>query len=133
MATPGKQFLEAIRQGRLMLPFDNAAGSFMALHEMDRADENRIQWKAASGQGIMVALAIYHRRYTAEVDPPYNVAMVRLKEGPVILSTVLGDAEYLSVGMSVTAVFQDGNRLAFEPEGDGAGPAHTTDEEDARP
>tara|TARA_R110002110_G_scaffold395200_2_gene609722 strand:- start:6979 stop:7380 length:402 start_codon:yes stop_codon:yes gene_type:complete len=132
MDSPGMQFLRSVEQGRLMLPFDRSAGTFMAIHEVDRAHEGRIEWKAASGRGVLVALAIYHRRYSADFDPAYNVAMVRLEEGPVILSTILDDAEPLSVGMPVAAVFQDGNRLVFRPAGNDAGSAHITHEKDAR-
>ena len=41
-------------------------------------------------------------------DPPYNVAIVQLEEGPYLVTNILGcNAEELRIGMPLEVVFED--------------------------
>lgn len=64
-------------------------------------------WDRLSGRGEVFAIAVYHRAFHPAYasDVPYNVALVRLAEGPRMYSNVLGDG--VRVGDAVTVVFDE--------------------------
>ena len=47
-------------------------------------------WRALSGTGTILSWVIFHRRYLDGFDPPYNVVAIRLAEGPIIISNLIG-------------------------------------------
>jgi uncharacterized OB-fold protein len=67
-------------------------------------------WKVVSGAGVVLHWVHFHRAYWPgfEAELPYNVCAIRLVEGPILLSNVVGvPREALREGMKVRAVFQD--------------------------
>lgn len=69
-----------------------------------------LQWVRASGLGKVKTFTIVRRpvsqAYAAEV--PYVVALVALREGPTMMSHVVGcKAEEVRIGMPVEVVFED--------------------------
>jgi uncharacterized OB-fold protein len=62
------------------------------------------EWKSMSGNGIVETFTWYmkslDRRFTTV---PYNVALVRIAEGPRLITNVMCDFEELKVGMPVVA------------------------------
>jgi uncharacterized OB-fold protein len=61
-----------------------------------------------SGRGTVFSFVVFHRAYHPAFsnDVPYNVALVELEEGPLMISNVIGvapDAVY--IGMPVEVVF----------------------------
>jgi len=48
------------------------------------------EWRAVSGRGEILSWVIYHRRYFDDYPPPYNVVAVRLSEGPIIVTNLVG-------------------------------------------
>jgi uncharacterized OB-fold protein len=67
------------------------------------------EWVAVSGDGILKSFVVFHRGYNAywETQVPYNVAVIALREGPELLTNVVGTAiEDLRVGAAVTIEFQ---------------------------
>lgn len=64
-------------------------------------------WRALSGRGEVFAVAVYHRAFhpAYRADVPYNVALVRLVEGPRMYSNVI--SEQVRVGDAVTVVFDE--------------------------
>ena len=69
-----------------------------------------MEWVRVSGRGSVYTFAIYHRAYHPawKGDVPYNVAWIRLEEGPLLLSNVVGcKNEELFVDMPVEVVFDD--------------------------
>jgi uncharacterized OB-fold protein len=69
-----------------------------------------LQWVRASGRADLVTFTIVHRAvsqaYAGEV--PYVVALVRLEEGPTMMTNVVScAAEKLQIGMSLEVVFDD--------------------------
>lgn len=82
------------------------------------------EWQPHSGQGEVTSFVWYmeslHPRFT---EVPYNVALVRLDGGPVLVSTVCATAPGdLCVGDRVRATFSDEaggfSILLFEKEGE---------------
>jgi uncharacterized OB-fold protein len=77
-----------------------------------------IEWIRASGAATLHTFTTYWHQYHADFPVPYNVAMVELEEGPRLVSTiVIEDGAALSVGMPLTADFDDSGRLVFRPAG----------------
>lgn len=77
-------------------------------------------WKGVCGQGTVETFAWYLERFDPDApEPPYNVAVVRLAEGPRLFSNIV-DVELgsLAVGVEVVAhIAQRGETalLCFRP------------------
>lgn len=66
-------------------------------------------WVTASGQGHVWSFATFHKRYLPEPapQPPYNVAVVQLVEGPRLITNIVSaDPASIRVGMPVEAVIE---------------------------
>ena len=73
-------------------------------------------WVPASGAAEIVSWAIFHRQYLPSYPVPYNVIAVRLAEGPLIISNLVGTLPTGSwIGEKVELVWCD-------TEGEGALP-----------
>lgn len=69
-----------------------------------------MEWVKVSGRGQVYSYGIYHQLYHPawKADLPYNIAWIKLDEGPILLSNVIEcKNEDLYVGMPVTVVFDD--------------------------
>ena len=54
--------------------------------------EDEVEWVETSGGGEVYSLTLNHLKVSAEPDPPYYVALVRLDEGPVLLTRIVDAA-----------------------------------------
>jgi uncharacterized OB-fold protein len=62
-----------------------------------------------SGQGTVWSICEFHKAYFKSFEPalPYNVALVRLDEGPRMYTNLLGiPYASIKIGMRVEAVFE---------------------------
>jgi uncharacterized OB-fold protein len=48
-------------------------------------------WRAVSGRGTILSWVIFHKQYFEDHVPPYNSIAVRLDEGPILVSNLVGD------------------------------------------
>ncbi|MGA7489581.1 MAG: OB-fold domain-containing protein [Xanthobacteraceae bacterium] len=67
------------------------------------------QWQAVSGRGKVFSFVVFHRAYHPawEGKVPYNVALIELDEGPIMLSNVVAtDNAQLAVGLPVAVAFE---------------------------
>jgi len=67
-------------------------------------------WEVVSGAGTLLSWASFHRAYWDGYrnDLPYDVCVVQLAEGPVIVSNFAGKApEGLRLGLPLRATFED--------------------------
>jgi hypothetical protein len=67
------------------------------------------QWQAMGGGGKVFSFVVFHRAYHPawERKVPYNVALIELDEGPIMLSNVIGvDNAKLQVGLPVQVAFE---------------------------
>jgi len=65
-------------------------------------------WETLSGRGIVHSSVVFHQVYNAAFADkvPYNVAIVELEEGPLLMTTVVEtDPSAVAVGDRVTAIF----------------------------
>jgi uncharacterized OB-fold protein len=71
---------------------------------------SKVHWVRASGRATLTSFSVVHRAvsqaYAAEV--PYVVALVRLEEGPTMMSNIVsGPIANLKIGMPLEVVFDD--------------------------
>lgn len=96
-----KPFYQAAREGRFLIRRCIATGRY---HWYPRAlcpfSLGETEWVEASGRGEIYSYSVMRR-----ADPPYAVAYVRLAEGPVMLTNLVGcDFDALAVGQQVEVV-----------------------------
>lgn len=53
-----------------------------------------LSWQAMSGAGTIDSWTTVHRSPGPGFDPPYVVARVRLEEGPLLLSNLIGPPDH---------------------------------------
>jgi uncharacterized OB-fold protein len=69
-----------------------------------------MEWVRVSGHGEVFTFCIFHRLYHPawKVDIPYNVAWIKLDEGPLLISNIVDCRnEDLHIGMPVQVTFDD--------------------------
>ena len=68
--------------------------------------DDRLNWRPASGQGLIGTFAVFHRRYLDDFPPPYIFVQVELDEGPRLPGSMPLDTRHLlKVGLRVAAHF----------------------------
>ena len=107
-----EEFWHAAQQERFLLYQCASCGSYYyPANECTSCDDIKpeMRWVEASGKGTLHTWIVMHRSYHAgfEGDIPYNVALVRLEEGPFFLTNIVGCAnEDLASGMNVEVTFE---------------------------
>lgn len=116
-------FWEACRDKRLMVQRCNDTGQcwFPPSPVSPFSPKASWQWTQCSGKGEVVSWVVFHQKYFDGFadELPYNVAMVKLAEGPVLITNVRAPNDQLSIGMAVTVSFEQREKYAvpvFEPE-----------------
>lgn len=69
-----------------------------------------LDWVKASGQATIISYTVMHRSVSKAycVDGPQVLALVRLEEGPQMMSHVIDcDEDTLSIGLAVEVTFQE--------------------------
>ena len=76
------------------------------------------RWERVSGDGEVYSFGVFRHAYKPDWPVPYTVALIKLVEGPTVISNVVGCApEDVHVGMPVSVVFED-HIPKFTPRGD---------------
>jgi len=106
-----KPFWEATRAGRLTVQRCAACGKmrFPAASICDDCLSAEAAWVEVSGLGTVWSFCEFHRLYFKGFEPdlPYNVALVRLDEGPRMYTNIVGVPILdIKVDMRVKAVFE---------------------------
>jgi uncharacterized OB-fold protein len=68
------------------------------------------EWIQLSGKGTINSYGVYHQQWHSGFtdDIPYNVALIELAEGPLIISQVIGcENDALACGLAVEVTFDD--------------------------
>lgn len=68
-----------------------------------------LKWIPIAPRGVIWTFAVYHRAFhpSFRQDLPYNVAMIALEAGPLVVGNVLAPAGQLRIGAPVEATFDD--------------------------
>ena len=102
-------FWEYARRGVLALPHCRACGHvwYPPSPGCPRCLGSDVEFRAVSGRARLWSWIVMHRKYLKEFPPPYIVAFVELKEGPMLVSTIVDStAEELKCDAPLEAVFE---------------------------
>ena len=69
-----------------------------------------VEWAKAAGTGEVITFTVVRRAVSEAyaADVPYVIALIRLQEGPVLMSAVEGcEPEDVSIGMPVEVLFEE--------------------------
>lgn len=119
VADIGTPYREGLAAGRLMYQRCKACGHawLPARSECPRCLKAETEWAEASGEATLVSWVVYHRAFNEAFRNrvPYTVAVVQLKEGPRMISNIVG-------ADPATLVIDQRLKLRIEHEGDVAIP-----------
>ncbi|MBJ3777067.1 Zn-ribbon domain-containing OB-fold protein [Acuticoccus mangrovi] len=71
------------------------------------------EWKPIAGTGTILSWVVFHRKYFDDFPPPYNAVAVRLDEGPIIMTNLVGEepeGSWIGKRVSLEYVDHDGRR-----------------------
>ena len=76
------------------------------------------EWQPVSGRGTLESWVEFHRAYWEgfKDDLPYSVCLVRLAEGPLLVSNLVGDAANAKLGAAVSVVFEQATEEVTLPK-----------------
>lgn len=105
-------FLEAARAGRLAVQRCAACGAlrFPPRELCSRCWSRDVEWTHVSGRGEIFSFYVMHQLYHPgfAADVPYPVVVVKLEEGPLVVSNLLDcPRERIAIGMPVEVVFEE--------------------------
>jgi len=69
----------------------------------------QVEWIQASGRGEVISFTIVRHAVSEAyaADVPYVIALIKLDEGPTMMSNVIDcDPEHVRIGMPVEVVFE---------------------------
>lgn len=112
------KFFSYLAQRQLRYPVDPRTGEALGFsrRQCTRSPGVQPEWRLASGEAELFSYTIYHRSYSDAFPAPYNVSLIRLREGPTLIGTVaVNDHADLHIGMKLAAEFRHDGRLVFVP------------------
>lgn len=105
-----KPFWEACKRHELTIQRCTECGwTHLPPAELCPKCSSELEWIPASGRGKVHTFTIFYVSYHPEFqDLPYNVSIIELEEGPLLLSNVVNcENEDIKVGMPVKVLFED--------------------------
>ena len=109
--TLNKPFWAAAHEGKFMLQFCEDCGDtrFPPGPVCPKCLSSKQSWKQASGRGTLESWVDFHRAYWDgfKGELPYRVCLVRLEEGPVVVSNMVDRTDNLRMGQPVRVVFEN--------------------------
>ena len=109
--TPDTQpFWDACRKHRLLIQHCKSCGHHQFYPRLVCSEclGLELEWVEASGRGVVRSFTILRQAISPAYadDVPYVVALIRLEEGPTMMSNVVDcDAESVHIGMAVEVLF----------------------------
>ena len=116
---PERRYLDYIAQGKFMIQRSKSTGAYVHYPRTlnPGTGEADLEWVEASGEGTVYATTVNRQR--PEKGGDYNIALIDLKEGPRMMSKVVGiEPTEVKVGMKVRAKIDkigDTDAVVFEP------------------
>jgi len=106
-----RPFWAAAREGRLVAQGCESCGHvfFPPGPVCPRCRSRTLSWRELSGRGRIESWVVFHQNYFKGFlnEMPYNVAMIRLDEGALLMSNVVGAAnDALRIDMPVEVMFE---------------------------
>jgi uncharacterized OB-fold protein len=97
----------------------NCGSYYFPSTDCPRCDNPKMEWNNVSGKRQIYTFCIYHLAYHPawEKSLPYNVAWIKLNEGPLLMSNIIGcENSDLYIGMPVEVVFENVNEEVTLPK-----------------
>jgi uncharacterized protein len=108
--TVNRPFWAATADGKFMLQFCKNCGDtrYPPGPICPKCLSSNQDWKQASGRGTLESWVDFHRAYWDgfKGDLPYRVCLVKLEEGPVVVSNLIDKTDNLRMGQPVKVVFE---------------------------
>lgn len=107
---PEARYYAYLKEGRFMIQRSASSGKYVFYPRVVNpgTGEADLEWVEASGEGTVYATTVARRR--PEQGGDYNVALIDLKEGPRMMSRVVGiEPEQVKIGMKVRARIEELN------------------------
>jgi hypothetical protein len=106
-----RPFWDGCRRGELLVQRCCSCGHlrYPAAIACPECLSGEAEWQAVSGRGKVFSFVVFQRAYHPawEGRVPYNVALIELDEGPILLSNVIDvDNARLAVGLDVRIAFE---------------------------
>ena len=105
-----RPFWEHARAGRLAVQVCDSCGDkhFPPSPICPNCNNDAQSWQPVSGRGVLESWVTFHRAYWPgfAADLPYDVCLVRLAEGPLLLGNFDGDTAGARLGAAVEVVFE---------------------------
>ena len=102
-------FWEGVRAHRLLLQQCNHCGNrrFPPMAVCPACLSSNLGWGEASGRGRVESSVTFHQQYWPDRPPPYDVLLIALEEGPLMMSGSVEGYPLPAVGDSVRVVFDE--------------------------
>lgn len=117
-----RPFWQAAREKRLVLQRCEDCGTYRWTPQIlcVRCHSQRYAWTPVSGRGLVYSFTVVHRAPTAAFTTPYVIAVVKLDEGPLMLTNLIDCVpDDIRIDMPVEVVFEaiddDINVYRFRP------------------
>ncbi len=111
ISTSDRPFWEAARRHELRAYRCNNCGTYYSqVTECVVCGNPQMAWVKVSGKGRIFTYCVFHQLYHPawKGDIPYNVAWIKLDEGPIMIGNILDiKNEDIRIDMPVEAVFDD--------------------------
>ncbi len=111
VTTSDRPFWEAARRHELMAyRCLNCGAYYPQVTECVACNAPRMAWVKVSGRAEVFTFCVFHQLYHPawKGDIPYNVAYVKLAEGPLLMTNIVDCRnEDIRIGMPVEVVFDD--------------------------
>lgn len=93
MALTDLPLWQSIKDGALALEFCDSCGTcrYPPAPVCHNCLSFESEWRPVAGTGTIVSWVVFHRKYFDDFPPPYNAVSVRLDEGPIIVTNLVGD------------------------------------------
>jgi uncharacterized OB-fold protein len=108
--TLNKPFWDAAREEKLVIQTCDDCGDvrFPPSPVCPKCLSAAQSWKQASGKATLESWVDFHRAYWGGFNDalPYRVCLVRLEEGPLLVSNLVGDSPAAKLGTAMHVVFE---------------------------
>jgi uncharacterized OB-fold protein len=105
-----EEWWQATREARLVLQTCRECNNFQHYPKAvcTNCGSTELEYAKASGRGEVYSFTVIYRAPDPAFDPPYVVGLIRLSEGPVLLSNIVGvKPEEVRCDMTVEVAWED--------------------------